>query len=390
MALSSVAVAFALAAAVLLIGTLPHGVAADGYNYDLQVSDTQVSVGDSVSVSWSGSCSHSDFTGCYDWIAPFIAGACNGYNDPTPEDTCYYMNDWYWITQDGNSADSGSISFVFDSPGVYEFRIPYCGCDECELGVDNFAECSAYESFGMSETITVQPPYGLDLDGYSFMEQVAIGALWEFAEQEIDAVKQMLSQTPSEDDCGESCICYARKLEGSVNATYYDFTSLFDGFSMEGLKTCVSDVTESIRNLDDVFDECQIDQILGTDIAETILESLGALLVGLGEVEDAVEMAIHGRNIYTWISNAALSYRYDQPFAMGVNMARLVNVFLASNDAMLATQNLAVQHPDVSPTFYSALAVSKNSTDTAGMIRHRDGGWEPCALRSSRLCRVWV
>jgi hypothetical protein len=39
--------------------------------YSLSLSSSNVVVGQSVTVSWTGTCSHTDLTGCYDWIAAF-------------------------------------------------------------------------------------------------------------------------------------------------------------------------------------------------------------------------------------------------------------------------------------------------------------------------------
>lgn len=115
----------------------------DTSDYSMTVSSTTVSLGDSVTVSWQGQESHSAWTGNYDWVAGYMVGACNG-TDIVGEDTCYAVNEWAWVSAQGGASD-GQWSFEFDGPGDFEFRISYCGCDECTLFSGDFAECSSCE-----------------------------------------------------------------------------------------------------------------------------------------------------------------------------------------------------------------------------------------------------
>lgn len=74
--------------------------------------------------------------------------------------------------------------------GLYEFRIPYCGCDTCNLVTGDFAECSSYETYGKSVTVEVVAP--IDLAPFTGMEQVAVGFIWyevvDFLQQALDKV----------------------------------------------------------------------------------------------------------------------------------------------------------------------------------------------------------
>ena len=73
---------------------------------------------------------------------------------------------------------------------LYEFRIPYCGCDTCNLVTGDFAECSSYETYGKSVTVEVVAP--IDLAPFTGMEQVAVGFIWyevvDFLQQALDKV----------------------------------------------------------------------------------------------------------------------------------------------------------------------------------------------------------
>lgn len=93
--------------------------AGDESLYALSVDQTSVRVFDTVTVAWKipsgAACSHND-NGCYDWIAPFQVGACNG-TGPIPEDTCYAENNWAWISSSGRS-----WSTSFDGPGERRTR----------------------------------------------------------------------------------------------------------------------------------------------------------------------------------------------------------------------------------------------------------------------------
>jgi hypothetical protein len=105
----------------------------------------QINLGDSVTVSWTGSQSHTDDWQDWDWIAGFQVGACNA-TSYAGQDTCYAADEWAWMSEqgtDGTSA-SGSWDFTFDGPGTYEFRASYCGCDECNDVTGDIASCDGY------------------------------------------------------------------------------------------------------------------------------------------------------------------------------------------------------------------------------------------------------
>jgi len=158
-----------------------------------------------------------DFTGCYDWIAPFIVGACNG-TDAMGANTCYAEDQWVWVSDQS----SNSWTLQFTAPGVYEFRILYCGCGSCELLMDDFAECSSYTAYGTSPSFTVAAP--IDLTPYTTLEQVAIGFVWYELEQATDKLQSMLSgSSPS---CASGCVCEAEQARTDIEAAYNDFMAL--------------------------------------------------------------------------------------------------------------------------------------------------------------------
>jgi hypothetical protein len=107
-------------------------------------SVSQVNLGDSVMVSWTGAQSHPNDWQDWDWIAGFIPGACTA-TGVVGEDTCYAVNQWAWVSDQGGSS-SGSWNFSFNSPGTYEFRVSYCGCDECNDITGDFAACDRWVS----------------------------------------------------------------------------------------------------------------------------------------------------------------------------------------------------------------------------------------------------
>lgn len=368
--------------------------------YQLSLSSPVVMVGQPVTVSWTGACSHDDYTGCYDWVAPFQVGACNG-SDATPTDTCYAENDWGWVSSNGGAAQ-GSWNATFDGPGVYEFRIPYCGCEECNILSSDFAECPSYTSYGVSPPLTVQAP--IDVSNFTDLEQVAIGFLWFELEQAVDAIEQMMNTQPSDPSCGASCFCYARELVNDIEAAYGNFQALFNGFSMSGLQTCVSGLGSCVTDLKDTFDNCNLDSIAGSDLSEEILGAVAGLATGLGEVADAVAMVIQGESIYSDVSNAILSWELNNPFATGVNVARLINIVLSATEAhaakaLAATDVLALvsaradfRVPEtglrINASFFAAQAALAD-TRTQGLLRHPGGEWTVCALGSASLCRQW-
>ena len=99
-------------------------------------------MGESVTVAWTGTQSHSDDFQDWDWVAAYQHGAC-GATGATGQDTCYATDEWAWISDQGGPS-SGSWSFAFDGPGDYEFRVSYCGCDECNDITADFAACDGY------------------------------------------------------------------------------------------------------------------------------------------------------------------------------------------------------------------------------------------------------
>jgi len=155
---------------------------------------------------------------------------------------------------------------------------------------------------------------------------------------------------------------------------------------MAGVKTCVGDIGDSIKSLKGVFEDCGLDQVAGKDLTEEIMEALGGLISGIGEVEDAVKMILDGTSIYTDVANAVEAWDNGDAFATGVNAAKLVNIALSSLDAANAA---AVEtRGAVDPSFFVAQAEAAANAKL-GTLRHPGGVWSACKLRSSLLCRKW-
>ncbi len=93
--------------------------------------------------------------------------------------------------------------------GLYEFRIPYCGCDTCNLVTGDFAECSSYETYGKSVTVEVVAP--IDLAPFTGMEQVAVGFFWyevvDFLQQALDKVNAVRVRGGGGGGCVRIAVC---------------------------------------------------------------------------------------------------------------------------------------------------------------------------------------
>lgn len=59
--------------------------------YQLTVDKPEISMGDSVTVSWNGACSKGGH--CEDWVSAYQVGACNG-TSTVGANTCYMKNEW--------------------------------------------------------------------------------------------------------------------------------------------------------------------------------------------------------------------------------------------------------------------------------------------------------
>jgi hypothetical protein len=124
--------------------------------YSLQVSASEVQLGDTVTVRWNGAMSHPNDWQDWDWVAAFQKGACNSTDMAVGENTCYATDEWAWVSSCGADDGSGSWSFSFDGPGTYEFRISYCGCTECNDVTGDFSSCDSYQQAAVSPPVVVQ------------------------------------------------------------------------------------------------------------------------------------------------------------------------------------------------------------------------------------------
>lgn len=334
--------------------------------YTLSVDKSTVSVGDTVTVTWTGSQSHPSDWQDWDWIAAFQAGACNG-SSPIGQDTCYGTNQWAWVSDQGSSA-SGSWSFSFDGPGTYEFRVSYCGCDECNDITEDFAACDGYMEVGISPTVTVTPPF--DLSPYSPDIQFVLGVLWQEFEGADDKMNSLLSK-PGPDPTCNTCLCSVQAVYQDMESSYFDFEALWNSFSMAQLETTMKAVASTFTDMKSSLTQCDVDAIMGSDLVEELVEMATGLVDGLEEVETVVKMTYKGENIYSFASNCILGWRQGNWFSSGVNAAKLINLLLSVSELNDEAQRVEIV---------------KMAPADGWVMRRPGGAWVPCTHADKSLC----
>lgn len=328
----------------------------------------QVSLGDPVTVSWTGQQSHSGDIQDWDWIAGFQTGACNA-TGIVGEDTCYSANEWAWVSDQGGSSN-GSWTFTFDGPGLYEFRISYCGCDSCNDITGDFTSCDGYQEVGVSAAVNVLPP--VDVSSYGPDVQFALGLLWVEFEGLLSAMQQVLGESAPQPSCN-SCFCSMEDVIKGMQTSLGDFRVLWKSFSMTQLESTIGDIASTIVAMKDAFGDCDVDAIAGKQITEDVMLAAAGLVSGLGEVEDVVKMVLDGETIYSYVSNALLGWEQGNMFASGVNTAKLLNILLSTSDLKDSGK----------------LAVVTDAASAAGvssMARRPGGEWVPCANARTAVC----
>jgi len=289
-------------------------------------STEQVQLGQSFSIQVSGpSCQpQTDWSGCYDWIAAYPYGACNGTTS-VGTNTCYYSGRWNWLssigTADGSEVAAVWNDFAFDSPGEYQFRVSYCGC--CNT-IHRW--CSSYQQYGSSSLIKVPPPFHIDQRSPGV--QFVLGLLYvEF--EKVDNLESLLTLPSGGESC-TGCICNAEHVYESFRDTFRDFDATFQHFNMEKLKHVLEDIAHAIRYSENAMTSCHIDRLMGKPITKDLLDAAAAMVTGLGEVEEAVKMVIYGQSVYTDVANIVENFRLKNYFGTGVHSGRLVNTVLAA------------------------------------------------------------
>lgn len=324
-------------------------------SYSFTLSSTSVTLGQSVSIGWTGTCSHSNFLECYDWIAPFNVGACTG-SDAVGKNTCYELNDYQWTGHLFNNQSlvaatpshaatrralktvafnatynhllnsvDGSWTVKFDSPGSYTFRVSYCGCGTCNLVTRDFARCDSYEQEAETLVINVLPPLDIQLSNFSPLEQFIMGFAWEEMGESTPNLMTLLKSAYKPAACSTTCFCDIQGLETLVTGSIGDFESLFENFSMAGLSKVCGDLASAIQKAVPALSDCGINNIVGADLVAEIATYAASLVSGLEEVEKVIAVAIKGESVYSELSNAILTYKLHNYFASGVNTAKLIN-----------------------------------------------------------------
>lgn len=202
--------------------------------------------------------------------------------------------------------------------------------------------------YGVSPTVKVLPPF--DLSPYTDIERFVAGILWVELEADLESMEAVLRQKASGHTQCSSCFCDAKTAAGDLGEAFGSFRDLFEDFSMSTLEHTISSLASAATAAAHAMEACDLSAIIGKDITAELEHYALSLVPMLGTVEEAVEMAIEGENIYSDVSNAVLAWGQGQHFASGVNVAKLIHVVASLDDmhmAMAAAAKLAKASPDV-------------------------------------------
>jgi len=296
--------------------------------YTVTTDKSELYMGDSVEASWTGKCSHKSMR-CEDWISAYQVGACNGYDDTIGENTCFMKDTRYWLSFHGGPND-GSIDFEFDGPGTYSFRISHCGCGGCIPLIDNFAFCDSYQTYGESAWVTVLPPAGLNMSGWSHTEKFFAGFVFEMFEDSIGLLSVLMNS-----DCRNSLGNFSHHLLQAAE----DLSQIFSGkHLMLHINRTMEDLQNVMYDVGPALMDCSADEIIARAVVRAVIKTALLMIDNLNVVLLPVKMAIKGYLIYSYVSNAILGWKLENHFASGLNVARMFNELISVSSIIGAAE----------------------------------------------------
>lgn len=236
----------------------------------------------------------------------------------------------------------------------------------------------ADSDYGTSNVVTVQPP--VDLSTLDSIERFVAGLLWVELGNEVQALEDALGIKSPNPTCA-TCYCSAKDVLTDLGEAFGQFRDLFESFSMSGLEKVMKSLANAAKATGETLEACHIDEILEKAVVEAVLKAAEALVPGLGEVAEVVELTIKGVKMYPDVANAILSWTNEQYFASGVNVAKLINTAIAADlkdspEAIAAATSVAASRPELA------------AEGTVRMSLLRNGTWAHCseAVVLPRVC----
>lgn len=278
------------------------------------------------------------------------------------------------------------MTYKFDGPGVYTFRVNQCGCGACIPIIDNMAACSSYETFGESRVVKVNPPLGLEMSKWSPTEQFFAGFLYELFVQELGPLQALM-----ESDCRNSL----KEVGSFLTEAIADFENIFTSSDvMPEIRKTIKDLSNSFLAMGPALNTCGVAGMIKQAVVQEVLQFAETMVEGLNEVVMAVKMAIKGYNIYSDVSNAILGWELQNYFSSGLNSARVVNELLSVNAIVFAAQKAVpalsievLKQVDVKAATDGELKVTLSEArllldapEVQGLRRVPGKGFEHCSL----------
>eukprot|EP01089_Gocevia_fonbrunei_P014086 TRINITY_DN3781_c0_g3_i2.p1 TRINITY_DN3781_c0_g3~~TRINITY_DN3781_c0_g3_i2.p1 ORF type:complete len:334 (+),score=52.94 TRINITY_DN3781_c0_g3_i2:97-1098(+) len=307
--------------------------------YDIFLSTYKASVGEEIIAQYIGDCSHSDLTGCYDFVAAYTFGACdepgeNGTN------TCYMTGEWQWADHTNPNKkkrgdEDGIYRYTFLAPGTYDFRMSYCGCGGCQLILDEIISCNLYNTYGRSAAITITPPF--PLDGITQAQQIVGGFMWYLMQQYGASLEQanfiveaMLSRGGEKQKKSDvyGCIRDSQEIYLDLRNAWIAFDVLFEDFSMGAVQDCFRSVKNVLNATMPLMRDCGLTTAFGEDFSQKMEKMILRLVPGLGFAESVIEIIWQGEKVYVDINNFLFSMAVDNYFAAGIYLGKASQSFM--------------------------------------------------------------
>ena len=242
------------------------------------------------------------------------------------------MNEWYWISSLDvvpNQPNTRALRLPMDVPGVFQVRVPYCGCATCVVVIGNVAECGSYDVYGSSATIEVAYPFLFSLLPASLQNnsiiQYLAGIFFSITNDSNKTV-QIFSSSPGQ--CGGSCFCDLKDIYNYAMATVQSVQQLWRGFSMEVLEGMVHSLQNTLSAVLDALPDCNIDQKLGVSFSGIVKTFISNAVKALAPVTRFVDMAIYGERVFVTVYNLVQSWTQQRSyFGAGMYTWQLMKLF---------------------------------------------------------------